>query len=219
MSSLFLFWTCFLKNFNNLSKNLTFYKKCANMNKKIEGSDEMLEICLALIFDPNNADFFEEIYHKYEKYVFKVARYYVKDYHYTEDASQIAFKNIAIYIDKIKSLSDDALKVYIYRLTKHAAFLVLNKNIKNRNNVEYVDSPSNDDLLEKYVNIDKLTRIKKYVQSMDAKYKDILSLYFQNDLNFREISEMLNLPKTTVKTRFYKAMSILKEKFKEEDYD
>ena len=92
-------------------------------------------------------------------------------------------------------------------------------NVKNHNNVEYVDSPSNDDLLEKYVNIDKLTRIKKYIQSMDAKYKDILSLYFQNDLNFREISEMLNLPKTTVKTRFYKAMSILKEKFKEEDYD
>ena len=54
---------------------------------------------------------------------------------------------------------------------------------------------------------------------MDIKYKSILSLYFQDDLNFMEIAEILNIPKPTVKTRFYKAMEILKEKFKEEDYD
>ena len=54
---------------------------------------------------------------------------------------------------------------------------------------------------------------------MDAKYKSILSLYFQSDLNFREISEVLHIPKATANARFNKAMEILKEKFKEEDYD
>ena len=140
-------------------------------------------------------------------------------HHYAEDASQIAFKNIAIYIDKIKPLSKDLLKVYIYRLTKHASILVINKNIKNHNNVEYFDNPSNDDLIEEYIDSDKLTRIKKYIKDMDAKYKSILSLYFQSDLNFREISEVLHIPKATANARFNKAMEILKEKFKEEDYD
>lgn len=179
----------------------------------------MLELYLSLIFDPNDTELFEEIYYEYEKYVFKVAKYYVKDHHYAEDASQIAFKNIAIYIDKIKPLSKDLLKVYIYRLTKHASILVINKNIKNHNNVEYFDNPSNDDLVEEYIDLDKLTRIKKYIKDMDAKYKSILSLYFQSDLNFREISEVLHIPKTTANARFNKAMEILKEKFKEEDYD
>ena len=179
----------------------------------------MLELYLSLIFDPNDTELFEEIYYEYEKYVFKVAKYYVKDHHYAEDASQIAFKNIAIYIDKIKPLSKDLLKVYIYRIAKHASYLVINKNFKNRINTEYIDSNSNEDLLNEYINLDKLTRIKKHIQNMDIKYKSILSLYFQDDLNFREIAELLNIPKSTVKTRFYKAMEILKEKFKEEDYD
>ena len=188
------------------------------MNEK-RGVNKMLELYLSLIFDPNDTELFEEIYYEYEKYVFKVAKYYVKDHHYAEDASQIAFKNIAIYIDKIKPLSKDLLKVYIYRIAKHASYLVINKNFKNRINTEYIDSNSNEDLLNEYINLDKLTRIKKHIQNMDIKYKSILSLYFQDDLNFREIAELLNIPKSTVKTRFYKAMEILKEKFKEEDYD
>lgn len=183
------------------------------------GVNNMLGLYLSLIFDPNDTDLFEEIYYEYENYVFKVAKYYVKDYHYAEDASQIAFKNIAIYIDKIKPLSKDLLKVYIYRIAKHASYLVINKNLKNRINTEYTDNNSNEDVLNEYIDLDKLTRIKKYIQNMDIKYKSILSLYFQDDLNFREIAEILNIPKPTVKTRFYKAMDILKEKFKEEDYD
>ena len=114
---------------------------------KKEGIMKMLELYLSLIFDPNDTELFEEIYYEYEKYVFKVAKYYVKDHHYAEDASQIAFKNIAIYIDKLKPLSKDLLKVYIYRLTKHASILVINKNFKNRINTEYIDSNSNEDLL------------------------------------------------------------------------
>lgn len=179
----------------------------------------MLELYLSLIFDPNDTDIFEEIYYEYENYVFKVAKYYVKDYHYAQDASQIAFKNIAIYIYKIKPLSKDLLKVYIFRIAKHASYLVINKNLKNRFNTEYTDNTSNEDLIDEYIDLDKLTRIKKHIQNMDVKYKDILSLYFQDDMNFREIAEILHIPKSTANARFNKAMEILKEKFKEEDYD
>ena len=179
----------------------------------------MLELYLSLIFDPNDTDLFEKIYYEYKNYVFKVAKYYIKDHHYAEDASQIAFKNIAIYIEKLKPLSKDLLKIYIYRLTKHASILVINKNIKNRSNIEYMDNSSNDDLLEEYIDLDKLARIKKYIKGMDTKYKSILSLYFQDNMNFREIAEILNIPKSTANARFNRAVEILKEKFKEEEYD
>jgi len=186
---------------------------------KKEGIMKMLELYLSLIFDPNDTDLFEEIYYEYESYVFKVAKYYVKDHHYAEDASQIAFKNIALYMENLKTLSKDLYKPYIYRITKHASLLVIKKNTRNYSTVEYITKESGEDILEDYVDVDKLTRIKEYIKSMDEKYKSILSLYFQSDLNFREISEVLHIPKPTVKTRFYKAMDTLKEKFKEEDYD
>ena len=179
----------------------------------------ILELYLSLIFDSDDTDLFKKIYYEYESYVFKVTKYYVKDHHYAEDAAQIAFKNIAIYIKKIKPLSKDLLKVYIYRIARNASYLVINKNIKNRINTEFTDKASDDDLLEDYVDLDKLARIKKHIQTMDVKYKSILSLYFQDDMNFSEIAEILNIPKSTANARFNKAMELLKDKFKEEAYD
>ena len=179
----------------------------------------MLEIYLSLIFDPNDTDLFEKIYYEYENYVFKVAKYYVKDQHFAEDVSQIAFKNIALYIEKLKPLSSDLLKAYIFRITKHASLLVMEKNKKSINIKIINDIESEEDIIENYIDTDKATKLKKYIKSMEQKYKSILMLYLHNDLNFREISEILHIPKPTVKTRFYKAIDILKEKFKEENYD
>ncbi len=189
------------------------------MNKKQKRSNKVLELYLSLVFDPNDADFFEKIYYEYEKYVFKVAKYYVNDHHYVEDAAQITFKNIALYIKKLKPLPKELLKPYIFRIAKNASLLVVRKSSKNNISTDFINIESDEDIIKNYMDEDRLTRIKEYIKSMDEKYKSILSLYLQNDLNFREISETLNVPKPTVKTRFYKAIEMLKEKFKEENYD
>ena len=178
----------------------------------------MLELYLSLVFDTEYTTYFEEIYYKYEKYVYKIAYYNLNNQHFAEDASQIAFKNIALHIEKIKPLSESAQKCYIYKIAKHAALFVARKNIITPIN-ENEPFKATKNPLDEYEEADKISRIKAYIKSMDLKYKNILFLYFENNLNFKEISDILHISKSTVHFRFSKAMEVLKEKFKEESYD
>jgi RNA polymerase sigma-70 factor (ECF subfamily) len=54
-----------------------------------------------------------------------------------------------------------------------------------------------------------------FIKTMDEKYRDVLSLYFLHELNFREISIALNKPVSTIKDRFHKGHKLVIEKFKE----
>lgn len=61
--------------------------------------------------------------------------------------------------------------------------------------------------------------IKKIVDhglsQIDPKYKEILVLYYIEELSYKEISEILHIPIGTVGVRIMRAKEILKEKYKE----
>ena len=66
---------------------------------------------------------------------------------------------------------------------------------------------------------DVANRVKHYISTMEQKYRDVLSFYLIYGMTFKEISELLQIPLSTVQTRFYKGKEIILEKFKEEGYD
>ena len=66
---------------------------------------------------------------------------------------------------------------------------------------------------------DIVNRVKHYIFNMDPKYRDVLSFYFIYDMTFKEISDLMQIPLSTVQTRFYKGKEMIIEKFKEEGYD
>ena len=60
-----------------------------------------------------------------------------------------------------------------------------------------------------------LKMILDYIRSMEPNYRDILTFYFLYDFTLREISIVLKIPLSTVKTRFYKGQKMVQEKFEE----
>ena len=66
---------------------------------------------------------------------------------------------------------------------------------------------------------DIVNRVKHYIFNMEPKYRDVLSFYFIYDMTFKEISDLMQTPLSTVQTRFYKGKKMIIEKFKEEGYD
>lgn len=66
---------------------------------------------------------------------------------------------------------------------------------------------------------DIVNRVKQYISNMEPKYRDVLSFYFIYDMTFKEISDQMQIPLSTVQTRFYKGKEMIIEKFKEEGYD
>ena len=63
----------------------------------------------------------------------------------------------------------------------------------------------------------ELEQIQTFVQQLDALNQQIYRLKLYAEHSFLEISQTLGLPESTVKTRYYATLKLIRETFKEED--
>ncbi len=110
----------------------------------------------------------------------------------------------------IKFNSKKSFKTWIFTIAKNTCidWLKKKKTIpfsefedeigKNKFNEMFIDQRS---LADRIFGIDKLS----------PKYRLVLSLYYNDNLNFREISEILGEPLNTIKSRHRRALTILRK--------
>ena len=61
--------------------------------------------------------------------------------------------------------------------------------------------------------------LKTLVYSLSEPERTILVLYFFENATFKEISEVLNMPESTIKTKYYNILRKLRIEFMEVDYE
>ena len=125
-----------------------------------------------------------------------------------EEAEDIVNESVIKALRSINSLKNvEYIKSWFYRIIINTA--CTRYKIKNREvSVDFSECGENflpyceDDYSE--VTLDDLFK------SLDEKYRSILILKVCEDMTFHSISEVLNMSENTVKSRFYKALEILK---------
>ncbi|MCM1524842.1 MAG: sigma-70 family RNA polymerase sigma factor [Ruminococcus sp.] len=86
-------------------------------------------ICfLTVIDDPDDRDFFGEIYGKYHKMMFDCALKILKNHHDAEDAVQQVLLNLWKYIHNVKKVSEQKLAGYLYATTRNHCRDMIEKN-------------------------------------------------------------------------------------------
>lgn len=68
----------------------------------------------------------------------------------------------------------------------------------------------------KYDDNDERLFLMESLDKLDEKYKKIIVLKYFDDLTFKDIAEILEMPENTVKTNLYKGLSILRNDMKKE---
>ena len=66
---------------------------------------------------------------------------------------------------------------------------------------------------------EEIRQIQEIVVELPEEYRIILYLYYSADMKISEISQILNLPEGTVKTRMRKAKQLLKKELEDMGYD
>ncbi len=66
---------------------------------------------------------------------------------------------------------------------------------------------------EKVVRDDETAQIRRLVRKLPDKYRDVVLMFYMEDMNETEISKVLSIPKGTVKSRLNKARKLLKEMY------
>ena len=178
----------------------------------------MLSLFLAAIENHDNDDKFIKLYKAYEEKVYSIAIGFTKNKYDAEEATQSAFFALARNMDKIDLENEDETKIYVYKAAKSASFDILRKNSKSPRTVSMKDFftlSSTENPEDSLINDEKLERIIKAINDMPEYYRDVLTYCLLGGYSVNEAADLLREPKSTVKSRFYRANALLKKALKE----
>ncbi|MBQ4057641.1 MAG: RNA polymerase sigma factor [Lachnospiraceae bacterium] len=77
--------------------------------------------------------------------------------------------------------------------------------------VQIEDIRSEQDVLEQVVKEEQLELLRKCVDNLPEKQRQVITLFYAGELSLEEISKVLKIPKGTVKSRLHKAKEELRK--------
>lgn len=148
---------------------------------------------------------FSSLYQEHHKALLRYARTISNNASVAEDASQEAWLSFAKNIRKIRD--PRAYKVWLYKLTRWRA-----NDLSKRNANEV---PSDDPHIESITTEDQQEiSLTHEIKKLPTTERQIIQLFYLDELSTTEIAEALEIPQGTVKSRLYRARNLLKEKLK-----
>lgn len=155
----------------------------------------------------------EEIYRVHGAMMMGIAIGILNQTQDAEDALQNSIISMARHMDAVGDVSDYKTVSYVRTVIKHAAIDIYRK--RNRGHLSY------EELLEgqqDQCNVEELVceeegvrRIVEAISNMEAAYREVLSLFYLNELSPREIADVLQRPYNTVKSQIHRGRKILQE--------
>ena len=140
--------------------------------------------------------------------LYRLAFSYAKNEH---DAEDIVNESVKRALDAIYQLEkEEFLGTWMYRIVINTA----SSYMKMKSKLIYIDEVIENTLVkeDKYQDTDLYNMVMK----LDSKYRIVIVLRFYEDMAIDKIAEVLNENVSTVKTRLYKALKLLKIEMNEE---
>jgi len=160
---------------------------------------------------------FEQLITKYQSQVFYTAMNIVKNRDTAEDIVQDAFIKA---FEKLYTLNDQAqFYPWLKRITINRSLNTYEVG-KRIVDVEYEDSEtsffdklSDDSNPEEFLIKDELKRyVRLYVDALPERLRRVIIMREVEDLSYEEISDILNIPLGTVRSRLFNARQIVKNR-------
>lgn len=156
---------------------------------------------------------------RWHKKLCRHAYWYTKDPDIAQDIVQDCWPIIIKKIDNLKdagSFGSWALSI----VTRKAIDLLRKKNRELKNLEEYYD---NNSIITYDSNINDSEGLKKAIneaiKKLPGQSQQVLNLFYQEELSMVTISEILNVPVGTIKSRLFNAREKLKTILKHRDYE
>ena len=142
--------------------------------------------------------------------IYRTAFAYVKDKEIALDIVQEVVCKAYKSIEKLKE--PKFFNTWIMRI----AINVSVDFYKSKSKVVYMEKEEVLSKIDaKYCDNDERLFLMESLDKLDEKYKKIIILKYFDDLTFKDIAAILDMPENTVKTNLYKGLSILRNDMKE----
>ena len=177
-------------------------------------------LLLSLIDTYDEKVCFEKLYRKYKEDMYKVAYAVVHNQYDAEDAVHNAFIAIIRNLSVVDGLEPVKQKAYVCRAARNHAINIQSKQNRDRQFVlvnahEPCLSNDDDDILNEICSKMRVEQIKNCILSLPETYRDVLFLHYVNNLNSRQIANILGLKAPSVRQRICRGKRMLIENLEE----
>lgn len=167
----------------------------------------------------DEVELYKILFETYNKKVYRVAYYILKN---EEDAKDIVQDAFIQAFSKIDTLTDKGkFESWICTIAANLSKNQYNKKKKEllvEDDSKIIPFLYNDTDLDLPENILENRELNKYIleqiNSLDSHYKQVLILYYYLEQSYDEISKSLDISIGTVKSRLYRAKSLIKDNIK-----
>lgn len=142
--------------------------------------------------------------------ILRMCLLYLKDYHLAEDITQETFIKVYQKLDTFNNKSN--IKTWITSIAINNCKNALKKYSKEVTPLEDLTLTYTEDFSK---NENRLL-VSKEVSKLPKKYLEVIILFYYQELSIKEISYILKVPQTTIKTRLKRAKENLKIYLKED---
>lgn len=156
---------------------------------------------------------FSELLDVYQERLYWHIRKIVATHENADDVLQNTF--IRIYKSIAKFEGKSSLHTWMYRIAYNESIRFLEKhNKKNFANLDEVSESNLEVLFEdEYFDGDEIQRkLNTIIDGFKEKQKRVFQMKYFDNLSFRQISEILNISESTLKSTYYTAVKIIEEK-------
>ena len=175
---------------------------------------------LASAVQAGNPDMFGLLMERYQEKLLRYGRKFLSTPEDIEDIVQDVF--VSAYQNIQSFDATQRFSPWVYRIEHNAFVNGLRK--KSRNPLVYVDF---DTFLAHQVYDDPAMRereqkeienmLEKSLEGLDYKYREVLILYYLEDMSYKDIAEILQVPQGTVGVRLKRAKASLRKEFEKID--
>lgn len=170
---------------------------------------------------PMNKHYFTEgnyplrdLIEQYGKSLTNFAFTYVKDWSLAEDIMQEVFINVYTY-EQLHEVT--SIKSWLYTLTANKCKDYLRKNYIKKDILvglrDYLFLKPNQNTPEHdVISTSKNKRIAAQILELPVKYREIIILYYYEELTVKEISNLLGQKESTVKSKLHRGRKLLRHK-------
>jgi len=177
---------------------------------------------IAAAVQQGNIHIFGELVERFEPKLLRYARRFLFGYEDAEDLVQEVF--IKAYTNIQGFDTSRSFSAWIYRIAHNEFINAIKK--KGREPLSFFDP---DTLFPHPVSTDSPTRnvadtetkqmLDECLNKLDAKYREPLILYYYEDMDYQEISEVMHIPSSTVGVRLKRGKVLLQKVYEQSPHN
>ena len=188
----------------------------------MDSNENLIDEDVVISIQKGDIDLFGVLIERFEKKLTRYARKFISSNEDIEDAVQEVF--IKAYTNIQSFDTDKKFSTWIYRIA-HNTYVNIIRSKKNEK-VSYVDldeffpNVSSNETADKDILIqENKEMITLCVKDLKPKYREIITLFYFDDMDYKTMSDIMGVPISTVGVRLRRAKEKLRQLCKENGYE